>query len=127
MKEQSEFGRGFIYNLVLFSKHWWRHFNDLKISEEMREKNPDLFSEEDALSMWFNGAGDHFYDFEVPDTLRGTSIGKLAKSLQKRALHYRMNDVTKVEFDKFFEDLEKLCRDIDKKVFKVKSEKAKYN
>ncbi len=110
MENESEFGKGFIYNIVLFAKHFER----------------ERYGEDYGL--WFNGAGDHFFDFEIPESLTDTEIGKLALDLQKRALNFRLyRPVAKKEFDLFFEDLEKLCRNIDKEVFKVDSIEARWN
>ena len=126
-KETSEFGKGFIYNFILFSKHWWKHFDDLKTWREMREKNTQSFTDEDCLSLWFNGAGDHFYQFEIPKIFKNKKIGKELLSLQDRALHFRMNDCTEKEFNKFFEDLENVSMKIDKIIFNIKDIKAEWN
>ena len=111
MGNTSEFGKGFIYNLILFAKHFER-----KILPE------------DEYGLWFNGAGDHFYDFEIPESLKETEIGKLALDLRERALNFRLRrPVTEKNFNLFFEDLETLCRNIDKEVFKIDSIKADWN
>jgi hypothetical protein len=111
MENTSEFGKGFIYNLILFAKHFERKT-----------------IHEDEYGLWFNGAGDHFYELEIPESLRETEIGKLALDLQKRALNFRLTrPVTREKFDLFFEDLEILCRNIDKEVFKIDSVKADWN
>lgn len=123
----SEFGKGFTYNLFLFAKHWWKVHEDLEKWKEMREKNPDLFSEKDAISLWFNGAGDHFYGLEVPPKWKNHRIGKLALKLRNKALKWRMKELgDKKDFDKFFADCEKLMRMIDKELG-VKPSKADWN
>lgn len=114
-KKTSEFGKGFIYNLVLFSKHWWRHFEDFKRSDEMAEKNPELWTK-GSNDLWFNGAGDHFFEFEIPKQFQGTKIGKLAQELQDEAIKRRLGSITLKELSTFFEKLEELCMLIDKKL-----------
>lgn len=88
MKKTSEFGKGFVYNLILFSKHIGRIEHSLQMYRQMREKNAILFRDEDALSMWFNGASDHFYELVVPKQLKKTEIGKLADWITERSLHF---------------------------------------
>jgi len=113
---KSEFGRGFIYNLILFSKHWGMHFDDLKTYKEMRIKNPDLFDEKKAFRMWFNGASDHLYELEIPKKYEGTKIGRLAKWIQDKGLywgHEFEKEPTRKDFNMMFEKIEKLARLID--------------
>lgn len=66
--ETSEFGKGFIYNLVLFAAHFERpiHLGD--------------------YSMWFNAASDHLYEFEVPEKWKGTKVGEKAEKLKELSL-----------------------------------------
>lgn len=114
--ETSEFGKGFVYNLVLFAKHWWRHFEDLERTNEMAKLYPNLWTE-GTLDLWFNGAGDHFFEFEIPEKFKETEIGKLAKELRDEAIERRLDRITtKEDFAKFFDRLELLCRMIDKEL-----------
>jgi len=124
-KYTSEFGEGFIYNIMLFSKHWWRHFESLKHNDEMAESNPDLW-DKGNLDLWFNAAGDHFYDFKIPEQFKRTKIGKLAKELQEEAIERRFKNTTIKEFEAFFEKLEELCILIDKKLG-LEDVKAEFN
>ena len=88
-KPESEFGRGFVYNLILFAKHWaWAESRWLTPYRKLRKKNPKLFSDESALELWFNGASDHFYELEIPSQWKKKKIGKLAKWLQDRCLYW---------------------------------------
>lgn len=118
MKEEtSEFGMGFVYNLVLFAKHW------------------ELGSEEGGRSWWFNGSSDHLYELQVPcgvpDKLR-LKIEKWRDTVLDRG---HGSGVMKIcgadcegiekEIDDCFEELEEICREIDKWL-KVKSIKADY-
>lgn len=123
--QQSEFGKGFVYNLILFSKHWWHHFEEMKRTTEMAAKYPDTWKAGE-LDLWFNGAGDHFFEFEIPPQFKNKSLGRLAAKLQKQALEYRMVHVTKEQFAQFFDDLERLARLIDKELG-VKAIKSQRN
>ena len=68
----SEFGKGFIYNLILFACHFERTIIELKGKED--------------YGIWFNGASDHLYELEIPEQWKNTKIGKKAKELQDLAL-----------------------------------------
>jgi hypothetical protein len=111
----SEFGKGFIYNLVLFCRHYDKAFvyyaDFLKIYPDKEE------AWKRALPLWFNGAGDHFFEFTVPEEYEGKKIGKLAENLRSRALDYRMaGEVGLKEFEQFHHDIEKLAILIDKEL-----------
>lgn len=137
----SEFGKGFIYNLILFSKHWadaYKWLNDYENMKEGAKKKgikgmKGLFTESSAISLWFSGASDHFYELEIPKKWEKTKIGKIAKSLQDRALsigHGAMFMSSKKaslkDFKEIFDDLEKLAMLIDKELG-VKDKKADWN
>lgn len=118
---KSEFGRGFVYNLVLFAKHW------AMFRETMKETNMDMFH------IWFNGASDHFYELEIPEQFKKTQIGKLAQELRDDCLSmghgarmFGPNQATREDFIKTFEKLEKLCMLLDKELG-VKAVKAEFN
>jgi hypothetical protein len=112
----SDFGKGFIYNLVLFCKH---HDKALILYDTMLRIYPgdEKKAWEMALPLWFNGAGDHFYEFTVPDEYKDKPIGKLAEKLRREALGYRMIDkVTRAKFEQFHHEVEKLAMLIDKEL-----------
>lgn len=137
-KQDSEFGKGFVYNLVLFAKHWGKIDDSLQGNRKIREAHPNdkevqrLFTDEHAIEMWFYAAGDHFYELEVPPQWKKKKIGKLADSLMARAFKFRMvmkptePMPTKKDFDQFFEDLELLTMLIDKELG-IKPIKASWN
>lgn len=106
MEEQkSEFGKGFVYNLFLFAKHWWKHFDCI---EDSREHGYDF-------GMWKCGASDHMEEFEIPPQFVGTEIGDLAEEVSTTIGKLRFStDVTKEQFDDIFKKLERLCMLIDK-------------
>ena len=120
-KKQSEFGKGFIYNLILFAKHWWKCQELLGSYRRLRVKNPKLFSDKDALAMWWNGASDHFMEFEIPKQWQKKKIGKLAEQLSNKAWHWGhefegQDKLAEKDFGDFFEQLEELARLIDKEL-----------
>jgi len=112
-KEKSEFGQGFIYNLILFAKHWGSIGADIKFWKQ-------IGNEERAYSMWFYGASDHFFDFKIPSCYKKTEIGRLARKLQDECLRLRlpigMKKATEKDFNNIFNMLEKLAILIDKKL-----------
>lgn len=111
-KETSEFGKGFVYNLVLFAKHYEKFRKCMESNDLNAKERPDLWKKGHD-DMWFNGAGDHFIELEVPEQFKGTEIGKLALELQDEAIERRLAATTKEEFLNFFKRLEHLCRLID--------------
>ncbi len=123
----SEFGQGFIYNFFLFAKHAERCAGTIERYEKLRKKYPNSFGEDRAISLWFNGAGDHFYDIEIPPQWVDHRIGKLAKRLQNKALKWRTEELgDRKDFEKFFDDCERLMRMIDKELG-IKPIKAEWN
>lgn len=114
-KQLSEFGKGFIYNLVLFCKH---HDHALAMYDQMHKIYADENEAwEKALPLWFNGAGDHFFEFTIPSEYVETDIGDLALRLKTTALDYRMaHKVTLAQFKTFYEDIERLAMLIDKEL-----------
>lgn len=71
----SEFGRGLTYCLGLFLCHSERDRIGLK------SKNMEA-------GLWFNGAGDHLYELEVPDTLPKSLRNRL-KKFRNKVLQWR--------------------------------------
>ncbi len=69
-KQESEFGKGFVYNLILFAKHTER---EMYVSKELKKHL--------RRSSWFNGASDHLSELEIPKQWRKKKIGKLAVEL----------------------------------------------
>jgi len=96
---RSEFGKGFIYNLFLFAKH---------------------FEREDLLGnnywMWFNAAGDHFFELEIPKQFENKNWAKRLRRLRKKVLDYRLpyKGLEEWEKEEVFKELEKIIILIDK-------------
>jgi hypothetical protein len=115
LKKTSEFGKGFVYNLVLFAKHWWNYREFVEQYKELRKTNPLYFREESATSLWFNAAGDHFYELEIPEKFKRRKWAKRLLALQDKALRWRLDELGgRKEFDKFWEELEDILMKIDK-------------
>jgi len=105
----SEYGKGFVYNLVLVAKHWYDMVNIINSNNvnEMR------------IWAWFNGASDHLYEFEIPKQWRRKKIGRLAKWIKEKGLcwgHGLEVKPTYKDFVEFFDKLEELARLIDKEL-----------
>lgn len=119
-KQTSEFGRGFVYNLILFAKHFERAESYLKNYKELSQKLPkdkNIFTDDYALSLWFNGAADHLYELEIPPQFKNKKIGKLAKWLQDNGIKWRWaENPTQKDFKETFEKLEELARLIDREL-----------
>ena len=71
-KIESEFGKGFVYNLILFASHFERQMVE---TEGVKD-----------YSLWFNGASDHLWELTIPKQWRKTEIGLKAFELRDLAL-----------------------------------------
>lgn len=93
---ESEFGKGYTYCLGLFLAHERELWNLTKRYKKMREKiasegregGEELFSEGSAVGLWFNGAGDHFFEFQAEEAPPGSK--KRAKILRQKVLGWRI-------------------------------------
>jgi len=86
LDEESQFGKGLVICLVKFAEHFMKIQSNLDLYKQMREKNPDLFTESYAITMWANGATDHLYDIETPKGEEYNDIRKKEKKLQEKGL-----------------------------------------
>jgi len=111
---KSEFGKGFVYNLFLFAKHFERDLAEINGKKD--------------YGLWFNGAGDHFFELTIPKHLKGSDVGNLALWIKTTGIEYRnaLGHVTQEQFHEFFEKCEELCRLIDT-AFLLKDVKADWN
>ncbi len=118
--DESEFGKGLVICLVKFAEHRWRWQEQKLHYEEMRQKNPDLFSESGAVEMHFNGAADHLYEIEVPDKLKNTKLGKMVKSLQDFGLEmghgFSKKNWTEDDVEKAYTMCQEIALSVDKKL-----------
>lgn len=89
-RDKSEFGKGFVYCLGLFLAHADRVQDHIKSYAKMAESNPDLFTKDDAAEMWFNGAADHFFDFQ-PEFAPTEELKKRAEVLRDKCLEWRLS------------------------------------
>ena len=90
-EEQSEFGKGLVICLVKFAEHWERLIDDVRRYKELAKERPDLYSESSAVEIAMNGAGDHLYDIEVPESMKGTEIESMVEELQDKGLKMRLS------------------------------------
>ena len=129
-EKKSNFGKGFIYNLILFTKHYAQARTDIEnLTKILGETHPKEDNEKEALSIWFNAASDHFIEFKIPKQYKRKKIGKLAKSIQKKSLYWGHGfeeKPTKKDFAKISNEIETLAILIDKEL-EIKDIKAEWN
>ena len=88
----SEFGKGFAYCLGLFIAHEWFLRYEF---EKMRKSD---IQESTIYGIWFNGAGDHLFEFEADKA--PIKIRQRCVRLKKKVLHWRLSmDVKKADKD----------------------------
>ena len=122
----SDFGRGFVYNLILFSKHWFRFLEDMDTFGKLPPYKKDWQSGRDrGAALSFNGAGDHMFDFVIPKQFENKPIGKLSKKIQDKVLACRFLGNEK-DFNEVTENIAKLSRLIDNELG-VRTKKAKFD
>lgn len=112
-ENESEFGKGFIYNLILFAKHHGKIMDMVK-----RYNQAEL---PDVWEMWFNSAGDHWYELEVPSQWQEHEIGRRVVVLKDRILHLRLAwggrpPATEDDFNQVWVEIEDIARLIDKEL-----------
>ena len=111
---KSAFGKGFVYNLFLFAKHFER---DIYVAEGSKKD----------YGLWFNAAADHLSELVIPKQLKGSALYDLINWIKETGQKYhRGYFVTEEEFDEFFEKCEELCRLIDT-ALDIKPIKADWN
>jgi len=110
-KAKSEFGSGLVICLVKFAEHAETWFQDKELHQQLREKEPKLFSESRAVQQFFYGASDHLYGIEVPDKWRGTVIESKVQELRGLALAIR-HGFTRQWSEKDVIKAYDLCREI---------------
>jgi len=114
IKTEEDFGKGFVYNLILFAKHWKDIDRLLDFCKDPCVKFPEHY----AVFMWISGASDHLFGLEIPPKFKRKKIGKLAKWLQQRCFELRNRDkeATLKDFNEIFDKLEELAMLIDKEL-----------
>ena len=122
----SDFGKGFIYPLILFAKHCERvnRFMELyKKDKTKRTLNP--------YSDFFYGATDHLYELEIPEQFKRFKLAKLTQELIDLCFKYRLptgkddKEATEKEYDRAFELLDEIAFEVDKKLG-LKPKKAQW-
>ena len=70
----SEFGKGFVYNLVLIAKHWGEYHSNRDMWKKIGKSDEE--TESWAVRLWASAAGDHIQELEVPERWRDQEIGQ---------------------------------------------------
>lgn len=109
VKYKSEFGKGLSYCLGLFLCHAERNCGE---ADGIMDR------------LWFNCAGDHIFELQIPD--------KLPKELKERLVSFkdfvlglRMENATKENKDKAIEEAKDLLREIDS-FYGIETEKGEW-
>ena len=120
MKDNSEFGKGLVLCLVKFAEHRYQWKEQRELWEEMRQKNPNLFSTSDAVESHFNAASDHLYEIEVPKEWQKTKIGKMVKELRSYGLEmghgFTGKSWTEEDVDRAYSMCQEIALLIDRKL-----------
>jgi hypothetical protein len=80
----SDFGKGTAYCLGLFLAHAERDFGLTKKYEKKMNKR---FGHDMVAHLWFNGASDHLYELQIPETYPEDLKNRLSE-LAKKAIHW---------------------------------------
>ncbi len=94
METESDFGKGYSYCLGLFLAHTFM-FEDVIKKEYL------------SYGIWFNGAGDHIFEFEAK-TDREIAF-------KDRVLHHRLETATKEDFEWAIREAKDLLMEYDRK------------
>jgi hypothetical protein len=86
IEETSEFGKGLTYCLALFLCHSERDYG--KEFEKLNEKDEHLYNVL-MIDTWFNGAGDHLFDLQIPKDLP-KELKKRLEDFQHKILIWRL-------------------------------------
>jgi len=130
-RKESEFGKGCTYCLGLFLCHadafgeqiesYKRSFAGNAIGKDIIEHQPYI---------WFNGASDHLYELEVPDSFP-PALKKRLERFREKVLDYGHGKglmcqikLTKDDVYKMVKEAKDLLRLIDKQVLKVETVKG---
>jgi hypothetical protein len=99
----SEFGKGFTYCLGLFLCHADKRHGDKKIYDSIAcTRGP---------TMWFDGAGDHLYEFDTekaPEPLK-----EKCNTLKEKALHWRLSEATWEDVEWAIQEAKDILREYD--------------
>ena len=91
----SEFGKGLTYCLGLFLAHVGRTIHDADYSS------------------WFNGAGDHLFELEVPENLPDNVKDRLTL-FKGSVINWRLNTANKQDYNWAISEAMSLLLEIDK-------------
>ena len=106
--KKSDFGKGLTYCLGLFLCH-----DERKIKEG------------ESAMIWFNGAADHLYDLEIPDSLPNNLPSRL-EDFKNSCLKWRLTDPTLEDKNWAIKTAKMFLLEIDRH-FKIKAEEAEWS
>jgi len=117
MKKSSEFGKGRGYCLGLFLAHTEMYQRQLKayksIEAEMKKSYPDYNYRDEAAGMFFYGASDHLYEFEISDVY-STKFIKRAKKFRTFVMGLRLSrKATEKDYHWAIKEAKELLRLLD--------------
>ena len=119
----SDFGKGFVYCLVNFAKHFDRVTADIMMYEQTG------INKWNAYDIWINGASDHLFELELPENLPDEIKTKI-RNFQNEVLDYghgtKMMAMTEDKYREFRDRLNDICLMIDDWLG-VKCEKAEWD
>jgi hypothetical protein len=95
----SEFGKGFTYCIGLFLMHAERDFYKVNGIED--------------YSSWFNGAGDHLFELQIPKNIPEIFKEKI-QEWRKEVLKFRCNPASKLDFEKSINTAKEILIEYDK-------------
>ena len=110
-KAKSQYGSGLVICLVKFAEHAEKWLQDKEMYQQLRKKDPDLFSESHAVQQFFYGAADHLNDIKVPEKWRGKPIGDKVQELRGFVLPIRHNFTRQCSEEDVIKAYD-LCREI---------------
>lgn len=119
MDEKSAFGKGLTYNLGLFLAHQERFF---EFQRKAKDEHDDFY-----YSEWFNGAGDHLFELEFPDSFP-VGLKIRLEDFKRKAISFRNaydNTVTEENVKWALREAKDLLMEIDK-LLGVIVEKGEY-
>lgn len=121
-KKESEFGKGFLYNIGLFLAHQDRIERDIRAHEEMGMR-------ERAFQMWFYAAADHMIEFQ-PESAPTKELVERCSFFQQRCLDLRLpsmrdDQATEEDYNWAIREAKDILRAIDEH-FGVETIKGNY-
>ena len=110
MKQESLFGKGFLYCLILYVKHYG------ELREKIKQYKKTEYTEKEAIENWFYGASDHLFELECPKRFKNTTIDNHVNYLLKILKEGRFEGISLFEIEKSIDLIEEIMFIIDKEL-----------